>query len=152
MNMVYEIQDYVQNYGFFETELCAKRYISNCYENQNHARFCEKHDYQHILITTVQSWWVSELPASLFDCPFGLMWVAVPCCETDIEFLVPAEKEAVDGVCEVDQCLVADMLHVLESGVFVEPLPDQIAIVYEYQQVQVTSFKQVIAGKTRDFF
>ena len=60
------------------------------------------------------------MPASLPDCPFGLMWVAVPCCELDIEFLVPAEEEAVDGVCEVDQCLVPKFLHVLESGVFVD--------------------------------
>ena len=95
---------------------------------------------------------MSELLASLPDCAFGLMWVAVPCCGTDIVFLVPAEKEAVDGVCEVDQCLVSDMLHVLEFGFFFEPLPDQIAIVYEYQQVQVNSFKQVIARKTRVFF
>ena len=76
----------------------------------------------------------------------------VPCYDADIEFLVPAEKEGVDGVCEVDQCLVPDMLHVLESGVFVEPLPNQIAIVYEYQKVQVNLFKQVIARKTQDFF
>ena len=55
--------------------------------------------------------------------------MAVPCCDTDIESLVPAEEEAVDDVCEVEQSLLPEMLHVLESGVFVEPLPDQIAIV-----------------------
>ena len=43
------------------------------------------------------------------------------------------------------------MLPVLKSGVFVEPLPDQIAVVYEYQQVQVYSYKAVMAGNARDF-
>ena len=69
------------------------------------------------------------------------MWSVAPCSES-----------AVDDVCEVEQSLLAEMLDVLESGVFVEPLPDQIAVVYEYQQVQVSSFKHVIEGKTRDFF
>ena len=62
------------------------------------------------------------------------MWVAVPCCETDIGFLSPTEEEAVDGVCDVEQSEVPEMLPVLESGILVEPLPDQIAVVYEYQQ------------------
>ena len=59
----------------------------------------------------------------------------------------PTEEEAVDGVCDVEQSEVPEMLPVLESGIFVEPLPDQIAVVYEYQQVQVYSYKEVMAGE-----
>ena len=88
-----------------------------------------------------------ELPASLPDCPSGFIWVAVPCHDTDMDFLIPAEEGAVDDVWEVEQFLVPEILDALESGVFVEPLPDQIAIVYEYQQVQVCSFKS--AGVSR---
>ena len=82
------------------------------------------------------------MPASLPDCPSGFMWVAVP----------HSEKASVAGVCEMEQSDVPEMLPVLESGVFVEPLPDQIAVVYEYGEVQVHTYKEVIAGKTREFF
>lgn len=34
------------------------------------------------------------------------------------------------------------MLSVWQSGIFVEPLPDQIAVVYEYQQFQVYFYKE----------
>ena len=125
--------------------------IYDYFEMQNHMRFCKNQDYQEILNSSVQSWWVPELPALLPDSPSGFMWVAVPCLDTDMDFLIPAEEGAVEDVCEVKQFLVPEILDELESGVFVEPLPDQIAIVYEYQQVQVCSFKQVIIEKTRDF-
>ena len=48
--------------------------------------------------------------------------MVLPCTQV----LSPAEEEVVDGVCEVEQSEVPEMLALLGSGVFVEPLPDQI--------------------------
>ena len=44
-----------------------------------------------------------------------------------------------------------ESLHFLDGSVFVELLPDQIALVYEYQQVQAYSHENLVVGKGLGF-
>ena len=106
---------------------------------------------RQLISESVQMWWVPELPAALPECPPGFMWVAAPCYGGDTGSLAVAAEQAYVGVCDPVLADVAESLPVLECGVFVEPLPDQIALVYEYGEVQAFSWKDVVAGEAREF-
>ena len=99
----------------------------------------------------VHAYWVPELPAVMPECPSGFMWLARPCCEIDAGCVSSFAEQTYVEVCDPVLADVAESLPVLECGVFVEPLPDQIAPVYEYGEVQAFSWKDVVAGEAREF-
>ena len=109
-------------------------------------------DYKQIIVESVESCWVPELSAVVPECPVGFMWVAVRCYGGDSGFLQSDDEQGIGGACGMDLCDVPGSLPVLESGDFVPPLPDQInSLVYEYQEVQVLNYADVLAGHSGDF-